>query len=204
MRRQKGWASWGDTGRVVFLARSWQRQSAREGGGTKGGAGMRRLAGTEGTSLDDDPHGQGGDAESGRVGGDQEGQMGDKQGDRRGLRADSERHREDAGQGGAGKGGCLAGAAEGGESGRWKRRRGARQATRGAGVSIKTWGRKGERRSATGTGGDGAPSGAGTRRVGGRRGTHSKTKKRTVVVRMSSSVSAKTPPWPASMRRPPQ
>lgn len=58
-----------------------------------------------------------------------------------GPRADSERHREDAGQGGAGKGGCLAGAAKGGESGRWKRRRGARQATRGAGVSIKAWGR---------------------------------------------------------------
>lgn len=62
---------------------------------------------------------------------------------------------------------------------------------------------QGRARSAQqGLGRSGARQGAGRGRSGS--GTHSKTKKRPVVVRMSSSVSAKTPPWPASMRRPPQ
>lgn len=74
---------------------------------------------------------------------------------------------------GAGKGGCLAGAAEGGESGRWKRRRGARQATRGAGCPSRP-GRKGERRVQPGPEGTGRLAGRGQGGVGGRRGTHSK------------------------------
>lgn len=69
-------------------------------------------------------------------------------------------------------------------------------------MPIKGWGRWDARPGMEEAGVDGTPEGAGTE--GGRRRTHSKTKKRTVVVRMSSSVSAKTPPWPASMRRPPQ
>lgn len=40
--------------------------------------------------------------------------------------------------------------------------RGAHQGTRGAGVSIKGWGRWGERQAAKGIGGYGAPQGAGT------------------------------------------
>lgn len=89
------------------------RVPGKDGGAREGPEGMGWLAGMEGTSLDGDPNCHGRMAS---LGGDQKGQVGDKQGDWRGLRADSERR-----QGEAGKGGCLAGAGKGGGPRRWER-----------------------------------------------------------------------------------
>lgn len=101
---------------------------------------------------------------------------------------------------GAGRGGSLAGAGKGGAPGAVGvdpapsgRPEGPQSPPRTRAGGVRGRGRRGPE-------GSGRPRGRGR----GRRGTHSKTKKRMVVVRMSSSVSAKTPPWPASMRRPPQ
>ena len=132
------------------------RVPGKDGGAREGPEGMGWLARMEGTSLDGDPNCHGRMAS---LGGDQKGQVGDKQGDWRGLRADSERHqeaKEKLGREGAWQ---VLGRVEGPGGGRG---RGAQQGTRGAGVSIKGWGRWGERQAAKGIGRDGAPQGAGT------------------------------------------